>query len=241
MAIVTSPVGRRPSVRALSPEHATDEERSARFARALLGTATGGQREAAATGRRGRARGDMRDVERVRRRSSARGRWSRAGRTRSSPRERSAQCSTEPVSCCEPDPRASSLARGGVKLATLANDSALARSHQGPARRCEELLGEGEHRQGERGHEPRVRRRRRGCADDAEAIRLLARRAGEVLGLADGSVVRGPLFRVVDATRRGELTSRTVLRASSPIARAGRFRIANLHSLLRDVDQRGAR
>jgi hypothetical protein len=77
-------------------------------------------------------------------------------------------------------------------------------------------------------------------ADDSDAIKLLVRRAGEVLRLADGSVVRGSLFRVVDAT--DEASDLEDGAASIEPDRTGRtFRIANLHSLLRDVDQRGAR
>src|SRR5205823_1186817 len=75
------------------------------------------------------------------------------------------------------------------------------------------------------------------AADDGEAIRLMVRRAGKVLGLADGSVSRGALFRAIDDT--GNLEDGA---ASIEPDRTGRtFRIANFHSLLRDVDQRGAR
>jgi len=78
------------------------------------------------------------------------------------------------------------------------------------------------------------------AADNFEVIRLLVRRAGEVLGLADGSVVRGPLFRVVDAT--DETSDLEDGAESIEPDRTGRtFRVANLHSLLRDIDQRGAR
>jgi len=74
------------------------------------------------------------------------------------------------------------------------------------------------------------------AADDGEAIRLVVRRAGEVLGLADGSVGRGPLFRVVDGT--DEATDLADGAASIEPDRTGRtFRIANFHSLLRDIDQ----
>ncbi|RJR23747.1 MAG: hypothetical protein C4582_05020 [Desulfobacteraceae bacterium] len=78
------------------------------------------------------------------------------------------------------------------------------------------------------------------AGDDAEAIRILVRRSGEVLGLADGSVTRGPLFRVIDGSDgAGDLEDGA---ASIEPDRTGRtFRIANLHSLLRDIDQRGAR
>jgi hypothetical protein len=78
------------------------------------------------------------------------------------------------------------------------------------------------------------------AADDAETIRLVVQRAGEVLGLADRSAVRGALFRVVDgADEASDLEDGA---ASIEPDRTGRtFRIANLHTLLRDVDQRGAR
>ena len=74
------------------------------------------------------------------------------------------------------------------------------------------------------------------AADDGEAIRLMVRRAGEVLGFADGSVIRGALFRVVDAANEdGDLEDGA---ASIEPDRTGRtFRIANFHSLLRDVHQ----
>jgi len=78
------------------------------------------------------------------------------------------------------------------------------------------------------------------AADDGAAIRLMVRRAGEVLGLADGSVGRGPLFRVVDGI--DDATDLADGAASIEPDRTGRtFRIANFHSLLRDVDPPGAR
>ena len=78
------------------------------------------------------------------------------------------------------------------------------------------------------------------AADDAEAIRLLVRRAGELLGLADGSVIRGPRFRIVVAT--DETVDLEDGAEKNEPDRTGRtFRIANLHSLLRDVGKRGAR
>jgi hypothetical protein len=82
------------------------------------------------------------------------------------------------------------------------------------------------------------------AADDSEAIRLLIGRAGEVLGLANGFVVQGSLFRVVDATDdTSDLEDSAESIEPDQVARAntGRmFRIANLHELLRDVAQRGA-
>ena len=63
---------------------------------------------------------------------------------------------------------------------------------------------------------------------------------GTCFGLADGSVTRGPLFRLVDGTDEGRGLEDGA--ASIEPDRTGRtFRVANLHSLLRDVDQRGGR
>ena len=78
------------------------------------------------------------------------------------------------------------------------------------------------------------------AAGDADAIRLLVARAGEVLSLADGSVVRGPLFRVIVATSN-PLDVEDGAESIEPDRTGRTFRIANLHSLLRDVHQRGAR
>jgi len=68
----------------------------------------------------------------------------------------------------------------------------------------------------------------------------VVQRADEVLGIADNSVMRGPLFRVVNgADEANDLEDGA---ASIEPDRTGRtFRIANLHALLRDVDQRGGR
>lgn len=134
--------------------------------------------------------------------------------------------------------------RGGVPLATLAKDSALRKPLKDLRAASKNYVAKAEmvdvKEATSRAFSDTVV-----AADDAEAIRLLVRRAGEVLGLADGSVVRGPLFRVVDST---EETSNLEDGAESiepdqvARARTGRtFRIANLHELLRDVDQRGAR
>ncbi len=77
-------------------------------------------------------------------------------------------------------------------------------------------------------------------ADNAEAIRILARRSGELLGLANDSVTRGPLFRVVDGS--DEATDVEDAASSIEPDRTGRtFRIANFHALLRDVHPKGAR
>jgi hypothetical protein len=76
------------------------------------------------------------------------------------------------------------------------------------------------------------------AANDCDAIKLVVSRAGEVLGLADGSVVRGALFRVIDATHD---VADPEEGSAEPDWTGRTFRIANLHALMRDVDQRGAR
>jgi hypothetical protein len=135
--------------------------------------------------------------------------------------------------------RAVEPGRGGVQLANLATDSALKRCFNHLRSAAKSYL---EKANAATVNEPtsRVFATDVAAADDNEAIRLLVGRAGEVLGLADASVVRGPLFRVVDATdEAGDLEDGA---ASIEPDRTGRtFGIANLHSLLRDVNQRGAR
>jgi hypothetical protein len=75
-------------------------------------------------------------------------------------------------------------------------------------------------------------------ADDEHAIRLLVGRVGEVLSLSDGSLIRGALFRVVDRTEAIDGLEEGA--DSIEPDRTGRtFRIANLHSLLRDIGQWG--
>jgi hypothetical protein len=80
-------------------------------------------------------------------------------------------------------------------------------------------------------------------ADDRKVIRLLVGRAGELLALADGSVFRGPLFRVIDdSDDSGDIEdgSEKIEPDRTIQSRTGRaFRIANFHALLRDVDPRG--
>jgi hypothetical protein len=71
--------------------------------------------------------------------------------------------------------------------------------------------------------------------DEMQFIRFLVGRVGEVLSLSDGFVIRGALFRRIES-----LDSLEEGAASIEPDRTGRtFRIANLHSLLRDVGQRG--
>jgi hypothetical protein len=73
-----------------------------------------------------------------------------------------------------------------------------------------------------------------GAHDDPHLIRFLVGRVDEVLGLSGDSVIRGPLFRVIERTP--PLDGMEEGAASIEPDVTGRtFRIANLHSLLRDV------
>jgi hypothetical protein len=129
--------------------------------------------------------------------------------------------------------------RGGVKLATLGSDSTVRKSIR-DLRSAATSYVEKANTAAVKEATSRTFADAIVAADDTEAIRLLVRRAGEVLGLADGSVVRGPLFRIVDAA--DEASDLEDGAESIEPDRTGRtFRIVNLHSLLRDVDQRGAR
>jgi hypothetical protein len=221
----------------LSPEHGTDEERSLVRSR-LLGTATVAsqkrQRLAEAVGRAEA----MRDVERdvVVRLREAGGREQAdeilAARAFGALLDRARDAVASLTRAVEP-------ARGGVKVARLTNDSALARTIKDLRAAAKNYL--------EKANTAKVNEATSRAfahtvvaVDNSEAIRVLARRSGEVLGLATDSVVRGPLFRVVDTT--DDATDFEDGAASIEPDRTGRsFRIANLHSLLRDVDRRGAR
>ncbi|MGH9460762.1 MAG: hypothetical protein ACRD1X_06065, partial [Vicinamibacteria bacterium] len=67
----------------------------------------------------------------------------------------------------------------------------------------------------------------------AAVIRLVVVRVNQILGLSDKSVIRGALFRVIDGSESAEDLEEGA--ASIEPDRTGRtFRIANLHSLLRD-------
>ena len=135
--------------------------------------------------------------------------------------------------------RAVESGRGGMKLTTLASDSALGRSIKDLRTASKNYL-EKANTAGVKEATSRSFADAVVSGDDTEAIRVLARRSGDVLGLADGSVTRGPLFRVVDGLdEAGGLEDGA---ASIEPDRTGRtFRIANFHSLLRDVDPRGGR
>lgn len=135
--------------------------------------------------------------------------------------------------------RAVKPARGGVKVSILIADSRIVRAikdlRSSTTSYLEKANVAGLNEPTSRAFADAV-----AASDDAETIRFVVQRAGDVLGLADGSVTHGPLFRDVDgADEAGDLEDGA---ASIEPDRTGRtFRIANLHALLRDVDQRGAR
>ncbi|MBK1718661.1 hypothetical protein [Thiocystis violacea] len=135
--------------------------------------------------------------------------------------------------------RAVEPGRGGVKLANLADDSALKKSIK-DLRTTSKSYVEKANTAAVKETTSRAFADAVVAGDDAEAIRILVRRSGEVLGLADSFVTRGPRFRIVDAT--DDASDLEDGAASIEPDRTGRtFRIANLHSLLRDVDPRGSR
>jgi hypothetical protein len=128
--------------------------------------------------------------------------------------------------------------RGGVNLATLATDLDVKRAFKDLRSAARNYVNKA-NTAGVNEPTSRAFTSTVAAADDGEAIRLMVRRAGEVLALADGSVIRGALFRVVDAADEDRDLEDGA--ASIEPDRTGRtFRIANFHSLLRDVDPPGA-
>ena len=74
--------------------------------------------------------------------------------------------------------------------------------------------------------------------NEAALIRLVVSRVDQILGLSEKSVIRGALFRVIDSSESVEDLEDGA--ASIEPDRTGRtFRIANLHTLLRDVRATG--
>lgn len=224
-------------VKALSPEHATDDERA--FVRSrLFETSTDGsekrKRLATAVGRAG----SLPDIEGVvveRLRDAGYREQAHeivSARAFGAMLDRSRDAVANLTRAVEPG-------RGGVKLATLARDSALRKSIRDLRTAAKNYLAKAATADikevTSRSFADAVL-----ASDDPEAIQLLVRRAGEVLALADGSVLRGALFRVVDATDETNDLEDGAERIEPD--RTGRtFRIANLHSLLRDADQRVSR
>ena len=224
-------------LKALSPEHPTDKERSLIRSR-LLGTSTPAsekwQRLARALGRAAELPGI---ADGVVARLRAAGHSEQAdevvvARAFGAMLDRARDVVASLTRAVEPG-------RGDVKLATLARDLALKKSIK-DLRAASKNYIEKANTVADKEASSRSFADAVVVGDDAEAIRILVRRSGEVLGLADGSVTRGPLFRVVDGS--DEASDLEDGAASIEPDRTGRtFRIANLHSLLRDVDQRGAR
>jgi hypothetical protein len=132
--------------------------------------------------------------------------------------------------------------RGGVKLTTLASDSALKKSIKESIKDLRTVSKNYAEKANTAGIKEATSLKFAKAVingEDADAIRILVQRSGDVLVLCDNSVTRGPLFRVVGAT--DEANDLEDGASSIEPDRTGRtFRIANLHSLLRDVDQRGA-
>jgi hypothetical protein len=223
--------------KALSPEHATDDERTLVRSRLLETSSSASEKRQRLARAIGRA-ADLPSIEGgvvVRLREAGHHEQANelvAARAFGAVLDRSRDAVAALTRAVEPG-------RGGVKLATLASDSALKRSIK-HLRAASKNYVEKANTAGVKEATSRSFADAVGASDDAEALRILARRSGEVLGLADGSVTRGPLFRVIDGN--DEANDLEDGAASIEPDRTGRtFRIANLHSLLRDVDPRGAR
>ncbi len=128
--------------------------------------------------------------------------------------------------------------RGGAKLANLARDPAVEKSIA-DLRSCSKGYIEKANAASVKEATSRSFAKTTVEGNDSDVIRSLVGRSGGVLALADSAVVRGSLFRVVDgADDVGDLEDGV---SSIEPDRTGRtFRIANFHSLLRDVEGRGS-
>jgi len=133
-------------------------------------------------------------------------------------------------------------ARGGVPAATLARDAAIRKS-LGGLRAAAKNFSSKVSTVGITEPTSRVFvDALLGRDDELQTIRFLVGRVAQVLCLSDDSVHRGALFRVVDQSESLDgLEEGAASIEPDRTNRTGRtFRIANLHSLLRDVVQRGA-
>ena len=235
------PASRSSFLRALSPEHPTQAERDSVRAR-LLGADTQKTRETKERRQRlaqavGRA-AEMRDIEAdvvVRLREAGHSEQANqvvAARAFGVVLDRARDAVASLTRKVEP-------ARGGVKLTKLTTDRDISRVFEYLRAAAENYVNRA-NMAGVNEPTSRAFAEAVAAADDGEAIRLMVHRSGEVLAFVDGSVIRGTLFRVVDASGEdGDLEDGA---ASIEPDRTGRtFRIANFHSLLRDVDQRGVR
>ena len=238
---MTLPNSRDSFRRALSPEHPTQRERESVRAR-LLDADTQNTKEAKEKRQRlahavGRA-AEMRDIERdivIRLRKAGHSEQADqviAARAFGAVLDRARDAVASLTRKVEP-------ARGGVNLATMTGDQYIQRVFENLRSATTNYVNKanaaGVNEPTSRAFADAV-----AAADDGKAIRLMVRRAGEVLALADDFISRGALFRVIDATdETGDLEDGV---ASIEPDRTGRtFRIANFHSLLRDVDLPGAR
>jgi hypothetical protein len=139
-------------------------------------------------------------------------------------------------------------ARGGVRLAKLANEFALKKSikHQNPIddlRAASTNFVEKSKIAAVTETTSRAFANEVLAGDDPEVIRILVRRSGRVLGLADDAVVRGALFEKAARVFKDARVKSTLVDGAASIEpdHTGRtFRIANFHALIRDVRQ-GAR
>jgi hypothetical protein len=235
------PAARDSFLRALSPEYPTPEERTIVRSRLLdadtkdrKGAKEKRQRLARAVGRAA----NMRDIEGdivVRLREAGHREQANeliAARAFGAVLDRARAAVASLTHKVEP-------ARGGVQLANLANDPDVKRAFKDLRSAANNYVNKA-NTAGVNEPTSRAFASTVAAADDGNAIKLVVHRAGEVLTLGDGTVMRGALFRVVNtADETGDLEDGA---ASIEPDRTGRtFRIANFHALLRDVDPPGAR
>lgn len=221
---------------ALSPEHVTDDERALVRSR-LLGTSTSAcekrQRLASALGRAADLPGiDETVVARLRDRGY-REQADEVGAARAfgAMLDRARDLVARLTVAMEPE-------HSGIKLVKLASDSAI-RGAVRNLRSAGKKYVERANRAAVMETTSHIFADALVARDDSEVIRVVVLRADEILGLADGSMFRGPLFRVVDGINEPDDLEDGA--ATIEPDRTGRtFRIANMHALLRDVDPRGA-
>jgi hypothetical protein len=124
--------------------------------------------------------------------------------------------------------------RGGVPIATLEHDSAVTRALEDLAIASKLFVKRaaiaGVTEASSLAFADAVLKGKGGAA----VIRLVVSRAGKILGLSDKSVIRGALFRVIDGSEPVEGVEDDVADIEPDNRTARTFRIANLHSLLRD-------
>ena len=226
---------------ALSPEHATPGEREIVSSR-LLDTST----DASAKRRKlARAIGhpvDLPDIEKVivtRLRSAGHGRQADeiiAARAFGAVLDRARDATAELTSIVE-------SGRGGIPILQLARDASLREALRTLRDAAENFRSKADVAKVAEPLSMTFADAITTAQKDADAIRLLVKRAGDVLSLADDFVTRGPLFRIVDKSESLEEIEDGASRIEPDITariRTGRtFRIANLHTLMRDITKGG--